>query len=76
MTTLRGSALALLRFNYHLARIPLQLAEWGVLSRLDEKASTRLAYAVGRDERSPFTAVRPGTCVRGGDVESAGRDCQ
>ena|SRR6476620_33387 len=44
VTTLRGPALALLRFNYHLARIPLQLAEWGVLSRLDEQASTRLAY--------------------------------
>ncbi|WP_312033712.1 MULTISPECIES: hypothetical protein [unclassified Rhodococcus (in: high G+C Gram-positive bacteria)] len=44
MTTLRGPALALLRFNYHLVRIPLQLAEWGVLSRFDEQASTRLAY--------------------------------
>ncbi|ABG98779.1 hypothetical protein RHA1_ro07013 [Rhodococcus jostii RHA1] len=44
VTTLRGPALALLRFNYHLARIPLQWAEWVVLSRLDEQASTRLAY--------------------------------
>ncbi|MBC2641212.1 hypothetical protein H5400_20425 [Rhodococcus wratislaviensis] len=44
VTTLRGPALALLRFNYHLVRIPLQLAEWGVLSRFDEQASTRLAY--------------------------------
>nr|WP_037202901.1 hypothetical protein [Rhodococcus opacus] len=36
--------MAILRFHYHLARLPLHAAERVVLSRLDERASTRLAY--------------------------------
>lgn len=44
VTTLRDTPMALLRFNYRLMRIPLQLVEDVASTELDEQAPTRLAY--------------------------------
>ncbi|MDT2009734.1 hypothetical protein FXW78_49020 [Rhodococcus opacus] len=42
--TLGSLSLALLRVNYRLARLPLQLVEDVAVSRLDEQEPMRLAY--------------------------------
>ena len=42
--TLGSLSLALLRVNYRLARLPLQLFEDVAVSRLDEQEPVRLAY--------------------------------
>jgi hypothetical protein len=42
--TLSSLSLALLRVNYRLARLPLQLVEDVAVARLDEQAPIRLAY--------------------------------